>query len=272
MSDLNSIVTFNKALGEKGWEEAEERVTRYCNLKTSQRDNSYQIANVLLTNGPATSFAHGAIITTKVDLTSIMTAVTDQVQTRIQRELNIQPNDKLTVTRTSLDGASNLVLKLNFESPDQDNINAATASLNAIAATLNLYFKSGTAANDGQLVSHVTPFTVRSQTSLSLTTNDMIRGDAKLSAILDGMLEETELADMKNEMRSRRARGDLDLNNEGRTKLSYLRNMYGTQANRNFDEIHPFSNICKQPVDKTLGRLCSSDGILKEISQPRNNV
>ena len=99
MSNLTTIVTFNKELGEKGWEEAKERVTRYCNLKTSQRDNSYQIANVLLTDLPATSFDHGAIITTKVDLSSIMTAITNQIQTRIQRELNIQPNDNLTVTK-----------------------------------------------------------------------------------------------------------------------------------------------------------------------------
>ena len=72
MSDLTTTVTFNKELGEKGWAKAEEHVTRYSNLKTTKRDNSHQIANLHLTNGPQTSYQYGSIITAKVDLSTLM--------------------------------------------------------------------------------------------------------------------------------------------------------------------------------------------------------
>ena len=259
MSDLNSIEKFNKNLGEEGWAEAEERLTRYCNLKTTQRDNSYQIANVLLTGGPATSYAHGAVITTTVDLSTMMENISTAVQQRIQNSLIVAANDRLTVTKSSPDNAQTLILKLNLESPDQNTIDNAITSLNGIAATLNLYMKSGVAPNDGLLSAHPTPFTVTTQTALSLTDNDKIRGDAKLSAILESLLEETELQDMQNELRSRRSRGDLDPNNVGRAKLQYLRNLYGKQANRNFDEIHKYVNLMNsvREDDENLKDYCT---------------
>jgi hypothetical protein len=259
MSDLNSIEKFNKNLGEEGWAEAEERLTRYCNLRTTQRDNSYQIANVLLTGGPATSYAHGAVITTTVDLSTMLENISTAVQQRIQNSLIVAANDRLTVTKSSQDSAQKLILKLNLESPDQNTIDNAITSLNGIAATLNLYMKSGVAPNDGTLSAHPTPFTVTTQTALSLTDNDKIRGDAKLSAILESLLEETELQDMQNELRSRRSRGDLDPNNVGRAKLQYLRNLYGKQANRNFDEIHKYVNLMNsvREDDENLKDYCT---------------
>ena len=85
-----------------------------------------------------------------------------------------------------------------------------------------------------------TPLTIHEQTSLSITNNDVIRGDAKLSAIMDSLLEEAELQDMQSEIRSRKTSGVFDPNKEGRIKLDYLRNLYSKQANRNFDETHKF--------------------------------
>lgn len=259
MSDLNSIEKFNKNLGEEGWAEAEERLTRYCNLKTTQRDNSYQIANILLTGGPSTSYAHGAVITTTVDLSTMMNNISLAVQQRIQNSLIVAATDKLTVTKSSQDSAQTLILKLNLESPDQNTIDNALTSLNGIAATLNLYMKSGVAPNDGHLSAHPTPFTVTTQTALSLTNNDKIRGDAKLSAILESLLEEAELQDMQNELRSRRSRGELDPNNVGRAKLQYLRNLYGKQSNRNFDEIHKYVNLMNsvREDDENLKDYCT---------------
>ena len=46
-NSLNQITKFQREVGEKGWQAAEERATRFCNLNTSQRDNSYFIANLL---------------------------------------------------------------------------------------------------------------------------------------------------------------------------------------------------------------------------------
>ena len=85
-----------------------------------------------------------------------------------------------------------------------------------------------------------TPLTIHEQTSLSITNNDVIRGDAKLSAIMDSLLEEAELQDMQSEIRSRKTSGVFDPNKEGHIKLDYLRNLYSKKANRNFDETHKF--------------------------------
>ena len=69
---LNSITKFQRELGEKGWQAAEERATRFCNLNTSQQDNSYQIANLLITGGPRTQYNNGIVMTINANLKDIM--------------------------------------------------------------------------------------------------------------------------------------------------------------------------------------------------------
>ena len=98
-NSLNQITKFQRELGEKGWQAAEERATRFCNLNTSQRDNSYFIANLLITGGPSTQYDNGVVMTITVNLEDIMENINNEIERRLKIELAPTTATKLTTLR-----------------------------------------------------------------------------------------------------------------------------------------------------------------------------